>query len=96
MNQKTIDEYLQWSKDTFGDENWINVLSKLRTEEIWEFRKAVVLEGKEEQKEEMADCFFLLIKAAHIVGINIQDIEQAMHKKLEILKQRKYENGRKV
>ncbi len=49
MNQKLIDEYIQWSKDTFGDEHYLNVLMKLRSNEIWEFREAIVLKGKAEQ-----------------------------------------------
>lgn len=96
MNQKLIDEYIQWSKDTFGDENWINVLSKLRTEEVWEFREAVVLKNKKEQLEELADCFFLLFKLAHLTGFNVEDIEYAMVDKLIKLHGREYKNGKKI
>jgi NTP pyrophosphatase (non-canonical NTP hydrolase) len=96
MNQETINEYLQWSEDTFGKENWINVLSKLRTEEVWELREAIVLKGKEEQSEEIADCFLLLFKVAHLTGFNLDEIEKAIEKKLNILKQRKYKNGEKI
>jgi NTP pyrophosphatase (non-canonical NTP hydrolase) len=96
MNQKLIDEYIQWSKDTFGNENWLVVLSKLRNEEVWEFRKAVVLDGRNEQADELADCFFLLFKMAHLTGFNLEDIEAAMAKKLIELHTRKYENGKRV
>jgi NTP pyrophosphatase (non-canonical NTP hydrolase) len=96
MNQELIDEYIRWSKDTFGDENWINVLSKLRTEEVWEFREAVVLKNKEQQLEELADCFFLLFKLAHLTGFNIEDIESGMATKLIKLHSRQYVNGKKI
>jgi predicted house-cleaning noncanonical NTP pyrophosphatase (MazG superfamily) len=96
MNQKLIDEYIQWSKDTFGNENWLVVLSKLRNEEVWEFRKAVVLDGRTEQADELADCFFLLFKMAHLTGFNVEDIEAAMAKKLIELHTRTYENGKRI
>jgi phosphoribosyl-ATP pyrophosphohydrolase len=96
MNQQLIDEYIQWSHDTFGDERWLDVLSKLRHEEVWEFRKAVVLDGRTEQADELADCFFLMFKMAHLTGFNLEDIEAAMAKKLIELHTRKYENGKRI
>ena len=96
MNQLLIDEYIQWSQDTFGDEHWLNVLMKLRSDEIWEFREAIVLKGKPEQAEELADCFLLLFKVAHLTGFNVEDIEAAMAKKLIELHNRTYENGKRV
>ena len=96
MNQALIDEYIQWSHDTFGDERWLDVLSKLRNEEVWEFRKAVVLDGRTEQADELADCFFLMFKMAHLTGFNLEDIEAAMAKKLIELHNRKYENGKRI
>ena len=96
MNQELLNEYFQWSKDTFGDEHWLNVLMKLRSDEIWEFREAIVLKGKPEQAEELADCFLLLFKAAHLTGFDLEDIEAAMAKKLIELHTRKYENGKRI
>ena len=96
MNQQLINEYIQWSKDTFGDEHWLNVLMKLRSDEIWEFREAIVLKGKPEQAEELADCFLLLFKVAHLTGFNVEDIEAAMAKKLIEFHNRTYENGKRV
>ena len=96
MNQELLNEYFQWSQDTFGDEHWLNVLMKLRSDEIWEFREAIVLKGKPEQAEELADCFLLLFKAARLTGFNLEDIEAAMAKKLIELHNRTYENGKRV
>ncbi len=96
MNQLLINEYIQWSKDTFGDERWLDVLSKLRNEEVWEFRKAVVLDGRNEQADELADCFLLLFKIAHLNGFNISDIEQAMAMKLIELRNRKFVDGKRI
>jgi hypothetical protein len=96
MNQKLIDEYIQWSKETFGNENWLVVLSKLRNEEVWEFRKAVVLDGRNEQADELADCFLLMFKMAHLTGFNVADIEAAMANKLIELHNRTYENGKRI
>jgi len=96
MNQKMIDEYIQWGKDTFGEEYWLNVLMKLRSDEIWELREAIVLKGKPEQAEELADCFLLLFKVAHLTGFNVEDIEAAMAKKLIELHTRTYENGKRI
>ncbi len=96
MNQELLNEYFQWSKDTFGDEHYLNVLMKLRSDEIWEFREAIVLKGKPEQAEELADCFLLLFKAANLTGFNLEDIEAAMAKKLIELHNRTYENGKRV
>jgi hypothetical protein len=69
---------------------------KLRSDEIWEFREAIVLKGKAEQAEELADCFLLLFKAAHLTGFNVADIESAMAKKLIELHNRTYENGKRI
>lgn len=91
-----IDEYIQWGKDTFGEEYWLNVLMKLRSDEIWELREAIVLKGKPEQAEELADCFLLLFKAAHLIGFSVEDIEAAMAKKLIELHNRTYENGKRI
>jgi predicted house-cleaning noncanonical NTP pyrophosphatase (MazG superfamily) len=96
MNQLLINEYIQWSQETFGDERWLDVLSKLRNEEVWEFRKAVVLDGRNEQADELADCFLLMFKMAHLTGFNVEDIEAAMAKKLIELHTRKYENGKRI
>jgi NTP pyrophosphatase (non-canonical NTP hydrolase) len=96
MNQLIINEYIQWSKDTFGDERWLDVLSKLRNEEVWEFRKAVVLDGRTEQADELADCFFLMFKMAHLTGFDLEDIEAAMAKKLIELHNRTYIEGKRI
>jgi hypothetical protein len=96
MNQELLNEYFNWSKDTFGEEHWLNVLMKLRSDEIWEFREAIVLKGKAEQAEELADCFLLLFKAAHLTGFNLSDIEAAMAKKLIELHNRTYIEGKRI
>jgi hypothetical protein len=96
MNQQLINEYIQWSHETFGDERWLDVLSKLRNEEVWEFRKAVVLDSRTEQANELADCFLLMFKMAHLTGFNLKDIEAAMAKKLIELHNRTYIEGKKI
>ena len=96
MNQKILDEYFAWSKETFGEEKWLNTLLKVRSEEIWELRDAVILKGKHEQAEELADCFLLMFKTAHLLGFNLEDIEAAMAKKLIELHNREYKNGKRV
>ncbi len=57
-----------------------------------EFREAIVLKGNAEQAEELADCFLLLFKAAHLTGFNVADIEAAMAKKLIELHRLKHNN----
>jgi hypothetical protein len=96
MNQGLINEYMNWSKETFGNERWLDAAKKLCEEEIWEFRKAVILESRERQGDELADCFLLLFKVAHLNGFNVADIESAMAKKLIELHTRKYENGKRI
>ena len=96
MNQELIDEYIQWSQETFGNERWIDAAKKLCYEEIWEFRKAVILESRERQADELADCFLLLFKVAHLNGFNVEDIEAAMAGKLIELHNRKYNNGKRI
>jgi NTP pyrophosphatase (non-canonical NTP hydrolase) len=97
MNQLLVNEYIQWSKDTFGNECWLDSLLKLRHEELWELRNAIELESKQNQANELADCFLLLFKVAHLNGFNVADIEAAMAGKLIKLHNRKYEpNGKRI
>ena len=97
MNQLLVNEYIQWSKDTFGSEKWLDSLLKLRHEELWELRNAIELESKQNQAAELADCFLLLFKVAHLNGFNVADIEAAMASKLIELHNRKYEpNGKRI
>jgi NTP pyrophosphatase (non-canonical NTP hydrolase) len=96
MNQLLINEYIQWSEATFGQEYYLNVLMKLRSDEIWELRDAMVLKDRDNQAEELADCFLLLFKIAHLNGFNISDIEQAMAMKLIELHNRKFVDGKRI
>jgi NTP pyrophosphatase (non-canonical NTP hydrolase) len=97
MNQLLINEYIQWSKETFGNEWWLDSLLKLRHEELSELRNAIELESKQNQAAELADCFLLLFKVAHLNGFNVADIEEAMASKLIELHNRRYEpNGKRI
>jgi len=99
MNQLLINEYIQWSKDTFGNEDWLLTLEKLRNEEISELGEAIMFSsrGRQDIANELADCFLLLFKVAHLNGFNVADIEAAMASKLIELHNRKYEpNGKRI
>jgi NTP pyrophosphatase (non-canonical NTP hydrolase) len=97
MNQDLINEYIQWSKDTFGNEDWLLTLEKLRNEEISELGEAIMFKNRNEVGKELADCFLLLFKVAHLNGFNVADIEAEMAGKLIELHNRKYEpNGKRI
>ena len=97
MNQLLINEYIQWSKDTFGNEDWQQTLAKLQNEEINELGEAILFKDKKEVGQELADCFLLLFKVAHLNGFNVDDIEAKMVGKLIELHNRKYEpNGKRI
>jgi NTP pyrophosphatase (non-canonical NTP hydrolase) len=96
MNQQLLNEYIQWSQDTFGNEKWLDLLLKLRHEELWELRNAIELESKQNQAAELADCFLLLFKVAHLNGFNVEYIEVAMECKLIEVHNRKYNNGKRI
>jgi NTP pyrophosphatase (non-canonical NTP hydrolase) len=96
MNQLLINEYIQWSQETFGNEWWDSVLAKLQNEELNELNEAIVFKDRKERGKELADCFLLLFKVAHLNGFNVEDIEVAMAGKLIELHNRKYENGKRI
>jgi NTP pyrophosphatase (non-canonical NTP hydrolase) len=96
MNQILINEYIQWSQDTFGIEYWQFTLAKLQYEELNELSEAISFKNKKEVGKELADCFLLLFKVAHLNGFNVADIEEAMAGKLIELHNRKYENGKRI
>jgi NTP pyrophosphatase (non-canonical NTP hydrolase) len=97
MNQLLINEYIQWSKETFGNEDWLLTLEKLRNEEISELGEAIMFKDRKEVGKELADCFLLLFKVAHLNGFNVADIEAEMAGKLIELHNRKYEpNGKRI
>jgi hypothetical protein len=52
------------------------------------------LDGRNEQADELADCFLLMFKMAHLTGFNVEDIEAAMAKKLIELNTRTYIKGK--
>ena len=98
MNQLLINEYIQWSQDTFGSEDWQRTLAKLQNEEINELSEAIMFKSwKKDTANELADCFLLLFKVAHLNGFNVADIEAAMAGKLIELHNRRYEpNGKRI
>jgi hypothetical protein len=97
MNQNLIDEYIQWSKETFPNERCVDTLVKLQDEEINELGEAIMFGFREHKGQELADCFLLLFKVAHFNGFNVADIEAAMASKLIELHNRKYEpNGKRI
>jgi NTP pyrophosphatase (non-canonical NTP hydrolase) len=97
MNQLLINEYIQWSKETFGNEDWQQTLAKLQNEEINELSEAILFKNRKEVGQELADCFLLLFKVAHLNGFNVADIEEAMAGKLIELHNRRYEpNGKRI
>jgi NTP pyrophosphatase (non-canonical NTP hydrolase) len=97
MNQELINEYIQWSQETFGNEDWQRTLAKLQNEELNELGEAILFKDKKEVGKELADNFLLLFKVAHLNGFNVADIEEAMAEKLIELHNRKYEpNGKRI
>ena len=97
MNQLLINEYIQWSHDTFGNEDWQRTLAKLQNEEINELNEAIMFKNRKERGKELADCFLLLFKVAHLNGFNVSDIEAEMLGKLIELHNRRYEpNGKRI
>jgi NTP pyrophosphatase (non-canonical NTP hydrolase) len=97
MNQLLINEYIQWSQDTFGSEDWQRTLAKLQNEELNELSEAIAFKNRKERGKELADCFLLLFKVAHLNGFNVADIEVEMAGKLIELHNRRYEpNGKRI
>jgi NTP pyrophosphatase (non-canonical NTP hydrolase) len=98
MNQELVNEYIQWSQETFGNEDWQQTLAKLQNEEINELSEAILFKPwKKDTANELADCFLLLFKVAHLNGFNVADIEAEMAGKLIELHNRRYEpNGKRI
>jgi NTP pyrophosphatase (non-canonical NTP hydrolase) len=97
MNQNLIDEYINWSKETFPNECWGDALGKLQNEELNELNEAIAFKNRKERGKELADCFLLLFKVAHLNGFNVADIEAEMAAKLIELHNRRYEpNGKRI
>jgi NTP pyrophosphatase (non-canonical NTP hydrolase) len=97
MNQEFVNEYIQWSKETFGNEDWQQTLAKLQNEEINELSEAILFKNRNEVGKELSDCFLLLFKVAHLNGFNVADIEAEMAGKLIELHNRRYEpNGKRI
>jgi NTP pyrophosphatase (non-canonical NTP hydrolase) len=97
MNQLLINEYIQWSQDTFGNEDWEFTLAKLQNEEINELSEAIMFKDRKEVGKELADNFLLLFKVAQLIGFNVADIEAEMAGKLIELHNRRYEpNGKRI
>ena len=78
MNQNLIDEYMNWSKETFPNEWWGDALGKLQNEEINELGEAIMFKDKKEVGKELADNFVLIFKVAHLNGFNVAYIEEEM------------------
>ena len=55
MNQLLINEYIQWSQETFGIEYWQFTLAKLQYEELNELSEAISFKNKKEVGKELAD-----------------------------------------
>jgi NTP pyrophosphatase (non-canonical NTP hydrolase) len=97
MNQLLINEYMNWSKETFPNEWWGDALGKLQNEEINELGEAILFKNRNEVGKELADCFLLLFKVAHLNGFKVADIEAEMAGKLIELHNRRYEpNGKRI
>lgn len=97
MNQDLINEYINWSKETFPNEWWGDALGKLQNEEINELSEAILFSNRSDKGNELADCFLLLFKVAHLNGFNVADIEAEMAAKLIELHNRRYEpNGKRI
>jgi NTP pyrophosphatase (non-canonical NTP hydrolase) len=96
MNQLLINEYMNWSKETFPNEWWGDALGKLQNEEINELGEAIMFKDKKEVGKELADNFLLLFKVAHLNGFNVADIEAEMAGKLIELHNRTYQNGKRI
>lgn len=96
--QKLMDDISEWSDNTFGDyERTIPILHHLK-KEVPELIEAIEKEGTiSSALFEFADCFMLLLDAAHHHGYTADDILFATMEKLKINKKRKWgkpdENG---
>lgn len=97
MNQELINEYIQWSKETFGNEYWEFTLAKLQNEEINELSEAIMFKDRKEVGKELADCFLFLFKVAEFNGFKVADIEVEMSEKFSEVRNRRYEpNGKRI
>jgi NTP pyrophosphatase (non-canonical NTP hydrolase) len=97
MNQLLVNEYIQWSKETFPTEWWGDALGKLQNEEINELSEAIMFKDRKEVGKELADCFLFLFKVAEFNGFKVADIELEMTEKFSEVRNRRYEpNGKRI
>lgn len=103
MTELQFNEISKWQKETFGQATPLSKLAHL-IQEIVELKDAINDEDHtinheviRKTKMEYADCFFLLFGSAAAYGMSYKDICDAIQKKFEINKKRKWgkpdENG---
>jgi len=96
MTEKQFNEISKWQKETFGQATPLSKLAHL-IKEVVELKDAIQNEDHtidheaiRKTKMEYADCFFLLFGSAAAYGMSYEDICDAVQKKFEINKARKW------
>ena len=97
MTEKQFESITKWQRETFPNANALSRVNHL-AEEVLELHEALHKHHSASDTEmELADCFILLFGAANAYGMSYDDILNAIDKKMDINKARKWgkpdENG---
>lgn len=86
MNKRIYKDVVKWQRDTFPGSHIYSKLQHLK-KEISEVETA---KSFDEAKEELADCFILLMGACDSLGLNYDGITEAVKSKMIINKLRQW------
>lgn len=92
MTRDLFESITKWQKETFPESTAHSKVKHL-SEEVDELSTELCFPSDDTGKAkrmEFADCFILLIGAAHDSGMTYEDIIEAINEKMEINKARKW------
>lgn len=89
LKTSTFEAVTEWQKKTFGQPNTQGLINHLQKELI-ELTAADSNNDEKNIKEEVSDCFILLFQFIKAKNLSIEDIDDSILEKLEILKNRKW------
>lgn len=93
MNKYIYKDVVKWQRDTFPGSHVYSKLQHLKKE----IKEVETAKSFDEAKEELADCFILLMGACDSLGLNYSGITEAIQNKMRTNKLRKWgtpdENG---
>jgi NTP pyrophosphatase (non-canonical NTP hydrolase) len=89
MTKEMFNEITAWQRKTFKKATAQSAANHLK-EEVQELILELGFYDDEKKKAEYADCFLLLFGSAALSGMTYDDICEAINKKMEVNKARKW------